>query len=287
MIIIKYFDIYVPLNQNTNSFRHYGFKFDKILFFELHELLHIINSDIKEDYPAYIKAYFELKSKYNLLRSNNDLSVIIPFNKYLYKEFVSLNKYYIDKYIKKNSSIVDWNDMKEQEYKRLDNKEMLLYKTLSTKLCKHENYFKKISEEVETFVPLHTNSIQVTEPPSYSSCLLFKIIEDFNNFNITFPSIDNSVNYLKCPVKANEEMNLLNYFKFFIYYCRADFNRNKDEHLAEILFVNKYVKIKELTNEFKNKVICVISNNDYVILHAKEIKLDFTISDKHIKKRKI
>ncbi|WUR02080.1 uncharacterized protein VNE69_01022 [Vairimorpha necatrix] len=281
MIIIKYYNLYVPLNQNTNSFRHYGIKFDKILFFELHELFHVISSDMRKDYPPFIKAYFDMKSRYNLLRDGVDLSLIIPFNRHLYTEMLSSNKYIIDKFILKNAAVIDWEEILREAPNKLNNKEMGLFQNLSEKLLKHETYFRKFDDFI-----VNPSIPPVPVLPKSNLYTLFNIIEEFNNFSISFPAVDNNSNYLKSQSKTSSEINLLDYLQFKVYHCKTNFSRTKDKPLSDILFINKYVKIKDMLLNLKNKIVCCISNNEYVILNVKEKILDTKVTPKHIKKRK-
>lgn len=297
MIIIRYYNLYVPVNQNTNSYRHYGIKYDKILFFELHEILHVFSSDCKKEYPPYIKAYFQMKSDYNLLRPTSyDISLILQFNKYLIDEMSSSSVYWIEKFILNNCNVVSWEDIQKDAQSRMSSKEYQMYKVLSTKLKKHDDFFRRISEWDTSPSNISLCTPEIISHKKYSNrCIdekenktsLFNIDEVFTNFDLVLPVINNSSNYLRISQK-NKEINLLEYLYFDIYRIRSDFNRNKDRSLSSILFINKYVKVKEMMESVKNKIVCVISNKEYVILNVKETKyLSLEIKDKLKKKRKI
>jgi hypothetical protein len=299
MIIIRYYNLYVPLNQNTNSFRHYGIKYDKILFFELHEILHVFSSECKKEYPPYIKSYFQIKSDYNLLRpSSYDISLILRFNKYLIDEMSSSSAYWIEKYILNNCNVVDWEGIQKDAQNRMNSKEYQMYMVLHTKLKKHDDLFRRISEwdtspsnidlcTAEIILNKNISCINRDNDEKENKNSLFNINEVFTNYDLVLPVINNSSNYLRLSEK-NKEINLLEYLYFDVYRIRSDFNRNKDRSLTSLLFINKYVKIKEMMEMVKNKIVCVISNKEYVILKINEIKsLSMELKDKLKKKRKI
>lgn len=299
MVIVKYYNLYVPLNQSSNSYRHYGIKHNKLLFFELHEILHIINSDCKKEYPVYIKPYFQMKQFYNLLRPENyDLKHILKINKFLYNE-MSLNcKNWIDKFVDKNVHIIKWEDINEQYINSLNLKERKMFQVMYSKLKSNEKLFK-INSDSDFDKPLvkqKTNfskklskfktKLNLVVSANKLNLKLFNIKECFDDFNIPGIKILNNLNYLKQETQNNNEINLLDLLYFDVYKTKSDFNRNKDSCINKICFINKYVKLKNMIDMLNNKLVCVISNQEYVILKINKITyLQKNLDEKLIKKR--
>lgn len=313
MVIVKYFNLYVPLNQSSNSYRHYGIKHDKLLFFELHEILHIINNDCKKEYPVCIKPYFQMKQNYNLLRpSKYDLKHILKINKFLYDEMSVSCKIWIDKFIDQNVHIIKWEDINDSYLKSLSLKERKMFDVMYNKLKNNEKMFKNnyVATCIETSDvskkkfkqssnhEIHLKNIKQNEKEQnfnnrkINTCNsikittnLFNMKEQFEDYNVPSVKVLNTLNYLKEEIKINTEINLLEYLYFDVFKTKSDFNRNKEVVLHKMCFINKYVKLKNMIDSLNEKLVCVISNQEYVILKIDRIDvLDKDIDDKLLKK---